>query len=256
MRGAAVIALTRLGHFETVPVARHWLKQSDQKTELLAAAAEVLSIAHHADAATAISRLLEKEATVSTGLRLALAAPTAKLVKPLGKLAQHRDRDRADAAIAALGRVGTKPAAELLGKLITDSDSATAVHSLARSPGSAASRKLADLLKQASTSHPKRLRALVLGAALRKVVLGDQVDGVDAALSRLEGCAACRGDAVIGFARAIHDPQATIKLLDHKRRGVARGAALASPWIGKAALLRAAQKLEAVRRRRRPADLH
>ncbi len=245
VRGAAVVALTRLGHFETVPVARHWLKQSGAKTpDLLISAAEVLSLAHHPEAPVAIGKLLDKEATRAAGLRLALAAPTPGLLKPLTPLVTSKNRPDADAAIAAVGRLGTPGAVKLLSKLIASEASPAAVHSLARSPGPDAAKAFAALLSKTSTKSPERLRLLILGATLRRVVLGKPVDGVTAAIDRLSGCSTCDGDAVVGFARSVHDPDSIVSMLGHKNPAFARGAMLAAPWLGTSSLVRAAQRLE------------
>jgi HEAT repeat protein len=179
VRARAAIALTRLGNFETVELARYWLKR-ERDPELVQAAAWILALSQTRDAPRAVAGLLEKASSLAPGLELALAFPHPELVPALER--RLRDcREQCDRVLTALARAGGGSAIRALARYLAHPElGQAAAYALALS----ADRAALDELERALTAPP--LRALAARAlVVRSVALDEQPSGLSEALETL-----------------------------------------------------------------------
>jgi hypothetical protein len=179
VRAAAAVGLTHLGDFETVALAEHW-RASHSPPELRVAAAQILALAHAKDAGDAIAELLADDATFAAGVDLALDAPSRAAVPELVKRLGHADVDAAK-IVAALGRAGGADAAKILETALADPErAALAAHALARMSGSDAEAVL-----ERALSRPPSRRLAARAGALRWLVQGERLDGLERSFDAL-----------------------------------------------------------------------
>jgi hypothetical protein len=165
VRAAAAIALTRLGHLETVPLAALWLERGLR--ELRAAALEILLLAQDARAVPALGALLGDPRPDEAERRLLLDYPSPALAAAvLGAL--EADASGADFRWTLLGRVGGEAAARRLAAGLSEESSVfVAAHALSRAPGAPAHAVLQQAL-DASAPSPLALRAAAARAQVRR----------------------------------------------------------------------------------------
>lgn len=163
VQARAALALTRLGHLETVELAHHWLAKAKRPEQRLAAT-EILLQTQGAAAPKAWAALYAADAEAA--LELAFAYPLASLAGALEKAYQKS----ADARLLTLlGLTGSDAAAAFLVKQLEHAHGATAAYALCRSPAAAGSSEL-EAATSAQATEVRRLATVAL--ALRKHWLG------------------------------------------------------------------------------------
>jgi HEAT repeat protein len=172
VRAAAAVALTRLGHFETVPLGALWLREG--ATELRRAGLEILLLAQDPRADAQLRAWVESPGINADERDLLLAYPSPTFASAL---VASVERGEADGGWrwALLGRVGGPAAAAQLVKGLEDEGSAfAAAHALSRFSGHEVQAPLALALK-AGVAPAFSLRI----AALRGVSLEEDYPGLD-----------------------------------------------------------------------------
>ncbi len=156
VRAAAAIALTQLGHMETVPLARQWL--GHEAPVLRQAALRILSMAQDPAAAPSLARQLSAGDVGGALRRLALEFPSTALIDvAVTRLGQGGT----DAASwwTLLGRIGGRQAArELEAGLASPEHAFAAAHALSRLAGSDAHDVVARSLER-QLALPLTIRA-------------------------------------------------------------------------------------------------
>ena len=163
VRAAAAIALTELGHMETVPLARQWL--AHDVPVLRQAALRILLLAQAPEAAPALARQLSAGDVGAELQRQALEFPTPALLE----VALARSSGGGPGAASwwtLLGRIGGRQAAEKLEAGLALQDHAfAAAHALSRWAGSEAHEVLARALER-QLALPLTVRAAAARARL------------------------------------------------------------------------------------------
>jgi hypothetical protein len=238
VRAEAAVALTALGDFETVALARHWLGP-DAAPAMRVAAAKILSMARASGADQAIAGLLAEDEHYAAGLELALDAALPGLVAPLGRaLAAHPDD--AGPILAAIGRAGGSEAAALLARQLSSSaHGSLAAYALALAPGDAATDALETAL---AAPDPVVRRNAARAAVMRVRGLRQSVSGLDAALERLLGSSDASDRAAGAWGRALLSEGAGTTLIASADADVVRAVARQafSPGLARAAAVRLA----------------
>jgi HEAT repeat protein len=163
VQARAALALTRLGHLETVELAHHWLAKSRHRGQRRAAT-EILLQTRDAKASSAwgISYADDPEAAVELALNYPLAALEEPLLAAFEKSGQPR-------FLTLLGHTGSERAVKVLAEQLGKRGGAAAAFALARSPAGTA----ADALESAQSSKlPAARRLAVFGLVLRRQWLG------------------------------------------------------------------------------------
>jgi HEAT repeat protein len=145
LRAAAALALTRLGHFETVPLGALWLREG--APELRQAGLEILLLAQDARADAPLRALIDGPGASTAERRWLLDYPNPALAPAL---VASVERGEADGGwrLALLGRMGGPAAAAQLAKSLADTSSAfAAAHALSRFSGADAHGPLSAALK-------------------------------------------------------------------------------------------------------------
>lgn len=204
-RAAAALALLRLGSSEVIELSRHWLR-SERQPVLLAAAAEILCRAGHADATSALSQLAERDATRDLALKLLLQTDgrvTAPAVFDAGTAAEH-----ASGLFEVFARGPRWGTSRLEAALQQPETAGLALYALSRVAGAAPRERLEKALAQPA------LRSLSLRAlALRHVRLGDDSAPTAALAAQLLGSQQPQERAAAALARALIIPGALPALL-------------------------------------------
>lgn len=229
---SAALALTRLGNFETVELARHWSRSREQNTSLLVAAAEILALAGEPDGARLTARLLQNPDTRHEGLKLAAARPEPDLTRPLIAALQDASPSESSWIITALGRSRDPRAAQKLGELARGGDRADfAAYALALSSAERASHVLGALLLDS-----RHRRRAARAAILRRAALGaaNAPEGLDDALEVMLTSASPADRAVAAFGLALQDTQRAHSLLGSRDALLVQAAARAAPFAGAA----------------------
>lgn len=165
VRAAAAIALTQLGHLETVPLAALWLERGPR--ELRAAALEILLLAQDARAVPALGALLGDPRPDEAERRLLLDYPSPALA-PAVLAAIDADTGGAEFRWTLLGRVGGEAAARRLAAGLGDEGASfAAAHALSRAPGAPAHALLQQAL-DAGDPPPLALRAAAARVQMRR----------------------------------------------------------------------------------------
>jgi len=243
LRARAAVVLTRLGTFETVPLARHW-RAAGAPGPFPLAAAEILALARASDAPAAIAALAETEATRGAWLELVRATPHRAAVPLLIRALATAGAPERLALCAALGSAGGPDASRALAERLEDPDAAgDAAYALALSPDAAAERALATALE-----HPASRRAAARAAVIRAVTVGRTPRGLRARLDSLLDAAEPADRAVGAWGLAVLDPRRGAELIRNRDPVVVAAAARTAmnPDIAAAA----AERLE---REREPA---
>jgi hypothetical protein len=239
VRAQAAVALTELGDFETVELARHWLG-ADAAPSMRIAAARILSMARAPGADKAIAGLLADDEHYAAGLELALDAALPGLVAPLERLLRAHAED-AGTILAAIGRSGGTAASEaLVRQLPSPTHGALAAYALALTPGDAAEAAIERAL---AAEAPTVRRNAARAAVLRRRALSQSVSGTDAALERLLASADPSDRAAGAWGRALLDESAARALIGSKDPHVARAVARQafSPALARTAAARLAK---------------
>lgn len=221
VRGRAAVALTRLGAYETVELARHWMSH-DTSPVLHEAGAEILALSHADGAARAIADLLTDTSTRRAGIALALAHPGPSLVEPLSHLLRDAPADEASRILGAIGRAGSERGTSLLAGSLTRGDrhAFAAAYALALSADRRAGRALARAL-----AHAPSRRLAARAAALRLVARGDRTEGLESAAGILMASKDPADRAAGAFTRAVDEPDQLDTLLRSRDPVVVRAAA-------------------------------
>lgn len=225
----AALALTRLGNFETVELARHWARKSRQP-ELRLTAAEILSLAAEPEAARLIATLLADPETRPRALELAARSSDPGLTATVLELLDVPDAPDAARLLGLLGRVGSDRAIDRLERLARAGAHADgAAYALALSPAPGATTALGRLLAEASTR-----RRAARAATLRRAVLGATFtpEGLERALEQLLASRDPRDRAVGAFGTALASEDTARELLGARDPIVVRAAARAAPFVG------------------------
>lgn len=179
VRASALIALTRLGALETVPVAEHWWRHEKSRA-LRLAAAEVLTLTRAPGATAAVATLLATPSLRRTGLELLANSPDPKLVPNLAKLLDESEEDSVE-ILGLIGRAGGPEALRHLSNLArVPRYRSAAVYALARFDGAAADRELRGWL-DVDSMRRWAVRAVLVRAALS----GKTAEGLPRALVAL-----------------------------------------------------------------------
>jgi cellulose synthase operon protein C len=241
LRAEAAIALTELGDFETVAVARHWIEH-EPSSALRRAGARILAMARDSHADAAIATLLGEKENRSAALELALEVASPGLVAALER--QLRQAGDAPAILAAIGRAGGERAAAVLALELDAPDrSATAAYALALCPGAAATEALERAL--GSSSALVRRNAARAGV-LRHAALGVNVSGLEPALDRMLRSTDAADRAAGAWGRAVLDDDDARELIASGDPDVARAAARQAfaPAVARAAAKRLATEAD------------
>jgi cellulose synthase operon protein C len=238
VRARAALALTRLGDYETVALAKRWAAP-DQPTTLRIAGTEILATASAGEAPAAVASLLDGPATVTDGLRLARVAPHPSLTPTLSRLLASASDDRAADVIGVLGQIGTADAVRALEAQLTHArHGALAAHALARAPGGDAARAL-----ERALARPETARLAARAATVRALLLGDTPGPLPGALERLAASRSPEDRAAAAAGMAALSPARLPALLDSPDDAVVRGAATALLLAAPAVAADAASRL-------------
>lgn len=243
VRAEAAVALTRLGDFETVALARHWLS-NDSAPPFRIAAARILAMARDAKAGEATAALLGDSATYEAGLELALQAALPGAIPALVGQLGKRPHD-AGRILAAIGRAGGEPAARALERQLAHADhGALAAYALALAPGDASTSALERALGSAAV--PARRNA-ARAAVLRRRALGASVSGTDAALDRLLASSDAADRAAGAWGRAALQTDDAVALIGSPDPAIVRAAGRQAfvPDVAVAAARRLAREADA-----------
>jgi hypothetical protein len=220
VRARATLALTELGHMETVALARHWLENEATDDTLKLAAIRVLSMARTEDSAKHLEKLFDDKAQRLLATELAFELPDPRLLPALDRALGQAALEEYPLLLAAMGRAGGAAAARLLSARLDSEYAAEAAYALALSPGPAAERALVTGLRSTKT---RRLcaRALVMRAA----ALGSEAPELDATLRALllEKNAADRAAGAFGLSAL--SPRAAAELVTWRDPAVVIAAA-------------------------------
>ncbi len=243
LRARAAVSLTRLGTFETVPLARHWLA-TGAPPPFPAAAAEILALARTSDAPAAVAALAKAEATRGAWLGLVRATPRPEAVPLLIQaLATAESAERAPLC-AALGSAGGRAATQALAERLGDPEAAAdAAYALALAPDPAAGQAL-----EAALARPSTRRTAARAAVIRAVALGRATPGLTGRLEALLDAPEPADRAVGAWGLAVVDPRRGAELL--RAGDVVVVAAAARAALTPSAAAAAATRLE---REREPA---
>lgn len=239
LRGAAALALTELGHFETVPLGASWLKEGP--AELRDAGLEILLLAQDARAEPVLRGWIEGSDVGLSQQRRLLEYPSPGLA---AALVARVERGAPEAwPWALLGRVGGAAAAErLLRGLGEEASAFGAAHALSRWSGGGIQAGLASAL--GSGVAP----ALVLRVvALRARSYGEQYPALESRARELASAERASDRAAAAWVHALSSPRAALEEL--ASGDALRVAAAASHvlWFGDdvcQAALRAAARAE------------
>jgi HEAT repeat protein len=206
VRAAAALALTRLGHLETVPLGARWLEQSG---ELADAGLDILLAAHDPRAAAPLAERLVAERVSDADRRRLLDAAGPELSD-----AALASVERAPASEAwrwaLLGRIGGDAATQRLARALGDPISAfAAAQALSRVPGRAALAGLEAALAERA-AQPLGVRA----AAIRSLAFGDATRGLAELLDGLHASATASERAAAAWARALGGGAAAVAELE------------------------------------------
>lgn len=181
VRARATLALTELGHMETVALARHWLQNDATDDTLRLAAIKVLCMAGTEDAAKHLGKLFDDEDQRKAGARLAFEMPSPRFLPALDRALGQAKLAEQPLLLGAMGRAGGASAARLLAARLTSDQFATeAAYALALSPGAEAERALI-----AGLGSPKTRRLCARALAMRAWALGSEASELDPTLRAL-----------------------------------------------------------------------
>jgi hypothetical protein len=195
VRAAAALALTRLGHLETVPLAARWI-EADQP-ELVEAGLDILLAAQDPRADALLGARLAAEHVAHDDLRRLLDAAGPGLADAaLGSIDRAPPGDGWRWAL--LGRIGGDAAAQRLTRALAEPRSAlAAAQVLSRLPGAAAHAGLEAALAE-HVAVPLAVRA----AVVRSRAFGEPVPGLAESIAALHASSTASERAAAAWARA------------------------------------------------------
>ncbi|MEN9579674.1 MAG: hypothetical protein RJA70_2683, partial [Pseudomonadota bacterium] len=151
VQSEAAVALLKLGHLETVPLALHWLERT-QEPLLVAAATEILLASASEESVQALKKLFTL--APSRALKLAQDYPRPALASVLIESFGAQTREGQRSLLVALGRSGGDVALKFLGEQLTRSEfRSDAALALARSPDDEARSVLERALSRGDRSQ-------------------------------------------------------------------------------------------------------
>lgn len=196
VRAAAALALTRLGHLETVPLAALWLERGPR--EVRGAALEILLLAGDGRAVPALGALLAEPRPDPAERRLLLESPREELAPALIDALDRHDQASAF-GWTLLGRIGGAAAAKRLRAGLDEPQTAfAAAHALSRAPGDFARAALQAALEAESPS-PLAVRA----AAARAHARGERFARLDALAAAWSGSSDAAARATAAWVHAL-----------------------------------------------------
>ena len=236
-RARATLALTELGHMETVALARHWLGNDATDDTLKLTAIRVLCMAATDDSSKHLSQLFDDDDQRQAAARLAFEMPSPRFLPALDRALGQATAAERPLLLGAMGRAGGPDAARLLAAhLGSDEFAADAAYALALSPGPAAERALVECLGSTKT---RRLCARAL--VLRARALGSEAPELDATLRSLIAEKDPADRAAGAFGLSAKSPHIAAALVTWRDPAVVIAAARTATY-GEAALA-AAQRL-------------
>lgn len=206
VKARAALALTRLGHLETVELAHHWLAQSHD-LEQRAAAAEILLQVGDPEAAKAWQWL--HGAAPGRALVLATALPSEALVARIVKLPEPVSGDW----LLPLGHAGGDLAITRLGRELQAGNAPAAAYALARCPDERAGTRLERAL-DSDRVEVKRLAAQAL--VVRAFLYAGSTESVESALRAFTKSTSSRDRFIGHWGRAALDSEHAISGLESK----------------------------------------
>jgi len=180
LRAEAAVALTEMGHLETIPLAEQWLKAAAPATALRVAATRILSMAHTRSAPAHLARLFEDPELQGPALAMAFELPQPGTGKALVGAMDVLPTSDLPQAFAALGRVGDASAMKFLEKALLSPHAAHAAYALALSESDQAT----PILEQALSRQETR-RLAARASVIRQFALGEATPGLEAVLETL-----------------------------------------------------------------------
>lgn len=226
LRARAALALTRLGNFETVALARSWASRTHLEPSLRMAAAEILTMARDASAESAVSALLSSDPIDPDALELACTRPSAALAQTLWGLLGASNRPDGSRIVRGLGRSSDASTLDRLVELVrAGAQRNGAAYALSLSPLPEARTTLERLLDPKATESTRRLAARA--GILRRAALGETAAPSNL-VKTLEDLLASEkaGDRAVGaFGLSWSDPKRAASLLMHRHPEVVQAAA-------------------------------
>lgn len=210
VRARATIALTDLGHLETIPLARHWLANDADEVQRLAAV-QVLSMTRTEDSAKYLAELLDDDEHAAFAVRLALDMPDRRLLPALGQALNEVPNALRPFVLAAVARAGGARAARILAPEVERSDPSAAVYALALTPA----REARDVLSSC-LNHSKTQRACARGLSIRAAALGDEAPELESTLQKLLASSDAADRAAGAFGLSALSAESTAELVASK----------------------------------------
>jgi HEAT repeat protein len=225
VRVAAAVALTELGHLETVPLGAQWLDRAEP--ELQRGGLEILLAAQDPRAEPALREQLASPRLALADQRRLLDVAGAPLSgAALAGLGQADLDAEGTWRWTLLGRIGGRAAIERLGQALADPDAAfAAAHALSRLPGAEAHAVLQAAL-EAGRALPLSMRA----AAVRRRAWGESFAGLDARAAALAKSERSEERALAAWVRGLAGGEATLEELGSG--DIVRVAAAANDALG------------------------
>ncbi|MFZ5892440.1 MAG: HEAT repeat domain-containing protein [Myxococcota bacterium] len=228
LQAAAAIALTRLGNFETVPLAERWAES--QNATLRLAAAEIMVLARDARASKLLTRLLQEPERRTDVLALLHGVRDTSLEPALLAALAASDPSEKPAAIAALAASASDRGLAELKKLIANPELGdAAAYALSTSPARRANEVLLELL----TDPASRLRA-ARAATLRAFRSGDTPKPLLTMLERLAAANSAEERAAGAYGLSLLQKQRCLAFLSSQDPVLVQAAARAAPFVGAA----------------------
>lgn len=228
LQTAAAVALTRLGNFETVALARRWAKS--EHATLRRGALEILLLARDASASELARELLNDPELRADALPLLAESREPKLEAVLRKELGGDDPDEERLVISALGANASASSLSELGRLARDpAVGDAAAYALANNPAEAADDELGKLLNEPASAL-RAARAAVVRAFRTQRVPRRLVS----ALERFAKSGEARERAVGVYGLSLFWKQSCVAFLRAKDAVAVEAAARAAPFVGAA----------------------
>lgn len=232
LRARAALSLYALDSAAATALAEAWLR-SERHPALRVAATHVLVRAAHPKARAAFEELLRASTERDDAIALALSAPSPALAAPLIRALGDAPPGERELLYGAIGRAGGSAALSFLSRTLKHSDDGwAAAYALATHR----SEEAHSLLERALAADATRRNA-IRAAALRRSLLGDEIDGLESEAERLLGSKQPADRAAAAFALATFADERALSLVSSRDPVIVRaalGAALA-PAIASAA---------------------
>lgn len=208
LRARAALSLYALDPAAATALAEAWL-QSERHPALRVAATQVLVRARHPKAEAAFDELLRTPTERDDAVLMALEAPSPALTAPLVRALGDAPSGERELLYGAIGRAGGSAALEFLSRALKDpNDGWAAAYALATNR----SEEARSVLERAIGREETRRNA-TRAAAIRRFLLGDEIDDLESEAERLLGSKqpADRAAGALALA-AFHDERASALL--------------------------------------------